>query len=97
MNNFKVFPISMNSKINNCPVCGLEQAEPPWGVNGVTPSYQICSCCGIHYGVEDDTYEQVVAYRQKWLANGAVWFDSKVKPDDWELNEQLKGIPEEYL
>ncbi len=86
----------MNSKINNCRVCGLDQWEPPWGNNNSSPSYQICVCCGVQFGLEDETLEQIIEYRKNWLATGATWFNQQQKPDDWDLDEQLQGIPDKY-
>jgi hypothetical protein len=33
-------------------VCGLEQGELPWGADGATPSFAICDCCGVEFGLE---------------------------------------------
>ena len=36
-------------------------------------------------------------YRTTWLANGSEWFETKDKPVEWLLENQLKNIPNEYL
>jgi hypothetical protein len=40
-----------------CRVCGLDQQSPPWGVDGKSPTYAICDCCGVEFGYEDSTRE----------------------------------------
>jgi hypothetical protein len=72
-----------------CPVCGLEQNEPPWGDDGKNPSFDICDCCGVEFGYEDSTPESIESYRKKWIAEGAKW---KRKPENWNLEKQLNNI-----
>lgn len=78
-------------KIYYCHVCGLEQEEAPWGEDGNTPSFDLCMCCGIQFGYEDIVYEVIERYRENWIENGAEWFQPKFKPQEWDLNEQLKN------
>jgi hypothetical protein len=54
-----------------CRVCGLIQDDPPWGNDNNTPSFNICSCCGVEFGYEDATLNAIKNYRTTWLANGA--------------------------
>lgn len=42
-----------SNELNVCRVCGAKQLEPPWGNDGLTPSYEICDCCGVEFGYED--------------------------------------------
>lgn len=84
-------------KTNNCRVCGYDLLEPPWGINDDNPIHVICPCCGAHVGLDDETYQQVIEYRKKWLEDGAKWKSRRHKPDNWNLEEQLKGIPDKYL
>lgn len=81
-------------KFYYCKVCGLRQADPPWGEKGDTPNYEICSCCGVEFGNEDYSKESTVAYREKWIKGGAKWFEESQKPNDWDLNKQLSEIPD---
>lgn len=81
----------------NCRVCGIYLEESPWGKDGNNPTYEICTCCGVEFGNEDYTVESVRRYRKKWLGDGAKWFLPEFKPSDWDLNEQMKNIPKEYL
>jgi len=86
-----------SDEFNVCRVCGAKQPEPPWGDDGLTPSYEICDCCGVEFGYEDMNINALKRYREKWLKKGAVWFNDKEKPAEWSLDEQLKNIPEKYL
>ncbi len=73
-------------KISNCPICGF-----PWDeqedIEEVKSSFAICDCCGCEYGYDDTS-----TYREKWLAKGSPWFAKKARPQDWNLEEQLKNI-----
>lgn len=79
-----------------CRVCGLRQSEAPWGSDGRTPSYNICPCCGVEFGNEDYNVESLKKYRAKWIIENAKWFDIKNKPDDWNLENQLRQIPDKF-
>lgn len=73
-------------KIHHCPICGL-----PWSeaidVEEVRHSFEICDCCGCEYGYDDRP-----SYRKAWIQQGAPWFNAKKRPQDWNLEEQLKYI-----
>lgn len=75
-----------------CRVCGLDQEISQW----TPPKYQICFCCGVQFGVEDDTLEQVKEYRKNWRSRGGDWFNRKFMPPSWKLQEQLKHITSEW-
>jgi hypothetical protein len=72
-----------------CRVCGLKESEPPWGEDGKTPSFNICSCCGTEFGYQDCQPSAILKQRQKWLDAGAKWFRPDKKPEHWNLEEQL--------
>lgn len=78
---------------NLCPICGYDKLlEPPYDECN-NPSYEICPCCGFEYGFDDqDRNFDFIAYREKWLLSGAKWFQCQEKPDDWDLNVQLKNL-----
>ncbi|MBL7719068.1 MAG: hypothetical protein JNL72_09560 [Flavipsychrobacter sp.] len=80
-----------------CRVCGYVYPldNPAW-FNEVTPSHDICICCGVQFGYEDTTNDGVTDYRKRWLANGAEWFSPDFKPKDWNLENQLMKIPEKW-
>lgn len=75
-----------------CRVCGLVQAEPPWGEDGKTPTLHICDCCGVEFGYEDATTEGVVRLRERWVSKGTCWFHKASRPAVWDLSAQLARI-----
>jgi hypothetical protein len=88
--------LSNGNDLLKCRVCGLVQAEPPWGHDGTDPTFGICDCCGVEFGYGDISKPAVVRFRTSWLANGAKWRDPKARPTDWNLEDQLAGIPEQW-
>lgn len=82
-----------NDDLYRCRVCGLTLQEPPWGLDGRTPLFENCPCCGVEWGYQDATIEGSRKYRQQWLDQGSRWDDPSRKPHDWSLEEQLKDIP----
>jgi hypothetical protein len=80
-----------------CLCCGYKPAFPPWGKDGKSPSMEICPCCGVQFGNEDKTFESLKTYRSKWISNGAKWFSKEDKPEGWDMDAQMKNIPEEFL
>lgn len=81
------------SNTHECRVCGYHNNDYPWGEDGNSPSYQICPCCGVQYGVKDITPEEIQNERKLWVKNKYKWFDSNLKPSGWSSEEQLKNIP----
>jgi hypothetical protein len=76
-----------------CYVCGYPNLdEPPRGLDGNIPSFDICDCCGIEFGYEDTTKENILKYRQKWIGTGGEWFCKELCPENWDMKEQLKNI-----
>ena len=78
-------------------MCGYEYSiqNPTW-YDDETPSHDICICCGVQFGYEDDNYSGVVAYRTRWVNDGAKWFSAGRKPKDWNLESQLVNIPDKW-
>ena len=83
-------------KTNFCRVCGFFTDDLPWGEDNVTPTYEICACCGVEFGNEDYTYESTLRYRRKWLAENAKFYECEYKPNSWNLQEQMNNIPKDY-
>jgi len=76
-----------------CPVCGLDKLAEPLYNNTGDSSYEICVCCGFEFGFDDDFKKQTHdSYRKQWLKNGANWFNPKLKPINWNPEEQLKNL-----
>jgi len=89
-----------NNKIGEimaCRVCGLYQADAPWGRDGTAPSYNICPCCGSEFGYDDATRAAVLRKRVLWRAAGSVWFAPAEKPSNWSLSAQMEQIPSDYV
>ncbi|TXI13188.1 MAG: hypothetical protein E6Q66_10475 [Pedobacter sp.] len=80
-----------------CRVCGLYIEELPWGEDGISPTYEICPCCGVEFGNEDYTVKSAKQYRAEWMKKGSRWFDPNEKPNDWDVWIQLKDVPQEFL
>ena len=75
-----------------CPVCGFKGLkEVPYGHNN--PSYEICPCCGFEFGFDSAGNKDLfIKFRQRWIKNGAQWFIQKLKPEHWDLKEQLRNV-----
>jgi len=82
--------------INNCRVCGFFMKDPPWGVDGKSPNYEICPCCGVEFGNEDYTVESTKEYRNKWLSKSIRFCDKDTKPKDWDFEKQMRNLPKDY-
>ncbi|MBX2827816.1 MAG: hypothetical protein KTR22_06620 [Flavobacteriaceae bacterium] len=80
----------------NCRICGLEHSSPIWGDDNVTPSYEICHCCGGEFGNDDYTIESIVRYRNRWVTSGLIWFYPKDKPRNWNFSEQILNVLKQY-
>jgi hypothetical protein len=80
-----------------CRVCGYEYSidNPAWN-DDETPSHDICICCGVQFGYEDDAYEGVINYRTKWLNEGAKWFSFEQKPSEWNFEIQKNNIADKW-
>src|SRR5262249_33477675 len=76
------------SRISGClqslPLCGFPLREPS-PAEELAHSYDICGCCGCEFGLCDHAH-----YRDWWLTNGTPWFHPELKPENWDLKEQLK-------
>jgi len=83
---------AMKKRKYTCPVCGYGGLkEAPYNQN--ISSYEICPCCGFEFGFDGGNRpEEFIAFRKRWLDNGAKWFLPRLKPKDWNLYEQLERI-----
>jgi transcription elongation factor Elf1 len=78
-----------------CLICGYSGLNyPPRDETGA-PSYEICACCGVEFGYEDETILARQEYRKKWIEAGAKWFVPNLKPMNWNLKDQLANIGED--
>lgn len=87
--------------MNLCPVCGYDCLEevPYLGNDFLSGSFEICSCCGYQFGVDDlDRGITHEAHRRQWLREGAPWFSRYVrKPPGWNPKTQLLRIGIELI
>jgi hypothetical protein len=90
--------MSHNNELQCCRVCGAySEGFFPWGESGLTPTHDICFCCGIEFGIEDSgSLEEIKAYRERWIDMGGEWCLLSAKPADWNLEEQLANIPDRF-
>lgn len=79
-----------------CRVCGYWDLTEPWGETGKDPTFHFCFCCGVEHGYQDCLPSSTIKFRDRWLASGAIWDNPSRKPADWNLEEQMKNITEEY-
>ena len=92
MRNDKAVEAEMTGAFN-CPACGFCQLEEPaWDQDIGSPSFNICPCCGCEFGYNDATPQARERHLRQWIRNGAAWFRPELKPVDWSLEEQLRGI-----
>ncbi|WP_227940235.1 hypothetical protein [Alkalihalobacillus deserti] len=76
-----------------CNVCGFKGLDRPQYFEDKYPSFDICSCCGFQSGFDDDDQGYTFdSYRNKWINEGAEWFDKNRRPKNWDLRKQLKQI-----
>jgi hypothetical protein len=86
----------MSETLMICRVCGAAQDDYPWGKDGKTPSFDICSCCGTEFGYEDATLNAILRKRKLWIDSGGKWLRPEHMPKDWDLEESLRTIPIEF-
>ena len=80
------------SKNYTCPVCGFNGLEEDPYNQRNEASYEICPCCGFEFGFDlADSKNLLIEYRRRWIKNGARWFIERLKPENWDLEAQLKN------
>lgn len=84
-----------NEKLS-CRICGFRQDHFPWGENNANPSFEICDCCSVQFGIQDTDLTSIREYRNGWIKNGASWNKSGKKDQYWSLENQLKNIPHDF-
>ena len=79
--------------LTQCKVCGYEyNSYYPWGLDGMTPTYDICICCGIEFGYEDCSEKSVLIARKKWENSGFPWSSHTQPPLNWNPLKQLQSV-----
>lgn len=88
--------------VSACYVCG-------WSVGAQLQYAIICPCCGTEWGIAEinesvctpsldnrNILNTIYMLRGRWIGKGGEWFDPIDKPNNWNLEEQLANIPEEF-
>lgn len=78
-----------------CLVCGLDLRgvdDPPWGADGMNPTFTYCPCCGVEFGYQDSSLNGIRRARERWLL-APEWAQPKLRPAGWSLDHQLKQLP----
>ncbi len=86
----------LSDKDLRCRVCGYKSDDPPQGVDGKSPLYDFCICCGVEHGYQDSSPIGARNYRTAWVIAGAKWEVPGAKPEGWDLAEQLSHAPPEF-
>jgi hypothetical protein len=78
-----------------CLVCGYLLDFEPW--RGNSPADEICPCCGIQYGYDDEAGGDLTKrrevygdWRRRWIDGGMRWWSKGRKPpSSWNPVAQL--------
>lgn len=83
-----------------CPVCGYDKLDEPSYYSNNDASYELCSCCGFQFGVDDDVeinegqfltrIEAHTLYRNNWIEDGAKVFSAYAFEPSSNENESLE-------
>lgn len=79
-----------------CLVCGYKGLEePPYDELG-NSSFEICSCCGFQFGLDDEDRdyskeELYKSYREDWIKDGSKPFSESFPNHLIDLNGSLKA------
>lgn len=79
-----------------CRVCGYLSADPPWGLDGRTPSFETCPSCGVEWGYGDVNPEAVRRWRAVWIGSGTRWSDNSVPSDGLSADERQARLESEH-
>ncbi len=83
-----------------CPCCGGESGVDDVMGGGMAPE----DISSEFKDIKDIDLQAIKEYRKRWMQgdfdwqNGekAFWFTPKTKPQNWDLEKQMKNIPEEF-
>jgi hypothetical protein len=86
----------IGDEANACRVCGLMNADAPWGLDDASPRFEFCPCCGVESGYQDSQPESARKFREHWVAAGAKWDEPDCRPRGWNLEVQLGQVPRKF-
>ena len=92
-----IFHPDLEDDRHRCRVCGWLHRDPPWGVDGISPLFDYCPCCGMEHGYQDATPAGARRYRAEWRAGGAEFSERDEQPCCWDLEDQLSHVPGDFL
>jgi len=93
----RTWTTSMHSSDSlRCRVCGWILPEAPWGVDGRSPLFGFCPCCGVEFGYQDASPMGARKFRQQWVDRGSPWEEPNERPACWSLERQMAGIPTDF-
>ncbi|MFJ7999886.1 hypothetical protein ACIQ7D_22545 [Streptomyces sp. NPDC096310] len=78
-----------------CRVCGYDYGGYSIREDGAG-NHDICDCCGVTFGYEDNLLEGVRDFRAHWVGTDFAWADASIKPRGWDVNEQMRNIPSRW-
>ena len=83
---------------NHCKICWYyyKDDDLPWWEDGKSPTFSFCYCCWVEFWYQDSTLKWIKLYRQNWIDDWFKWFLKREKPNNWDSQEQMKNIPNEY-
>jgi len=78
----------------HCPACGYPYLNNPHHREPGGASYEICPSCGIQFGYDDDDLGiSYLVWRERWIANGMLWFSKSITPpNNWNAEVQLNQM-----
>lgn len=84
----------MNNERFICPVCGFDGLEEKALDNETWKdyyTYEVCPCCDTEFGFDNYKFSYSTL-RTNWFKNGASFKYLEDKPEDWNLENQLKNL-----
>ncbi|WP_235592116.1 hypothetical protein [Leptospira noguchii] len=82
---------------SRCRICGFNAGYFPWGADGKSPDFTYCSCCGCEFGYQDSSLAGIRNWRKEWERSGYAWKEPDQRPENWDLEQQLASIANEFL
>ena len=79
-----------------CMSCGYDVSDSMI-LTRVPPSKNVCDCCGLSLGQNENSLEKIRKYRNEWLQHPMLWHNPQAMPENWKLEDQMEHIPPQYL
>ncbi|MBO9342764.1 MAG: hypothetical protein J7454_12295, partial [Roseiflexus sp.] len=73
------------------PVCGFSELDqPPWDPHTGRPVLIFARAADVNLDMMMQRFRRRKS--TEWIRQGAVWFEPKLKPAEWDLRKQLRRI-----